>query len=198
MNENLPFCMYNSMDINHAQHIHSGIFGFGSDIPVKNYKHIKKAENIIGTSFDHYAKDNIKLMNKNVSLGTEAFTSNYHEYIYPSTTWSVVSHDEYKKLVIGVSMTPSDTYKTRWYVTIRSNYMKEGINKNILNLAARMILSQDKKQFERQSKNTLLRDSFILTNMLNNEDHILDMKKIFKNYKYPKLKDFIDYHISNS
>ena len=137
-------------------------------------------------------------MNKNVSLGTEAFTSNYREYIYPSTTWSVVSHDEYKKLVIGVSMTPSDTYKTRWYVTIRSNYMKKGINKNILNLAARMILSQDKKQFERQSKNTLLRDSFILTNMLNNEDHIQDMKKIFKNYEYPKLKDFIDYHISNS
>lgn len=198
MNENLPFCMYNSMDINHAEHIHSGIFGFGSDIPVKNYKHIKKAENIIGTSFDHYSKDNIKLMNKNVSLGTEAFTSNYHEYIYPSTTWSVVSHDEYKKHVIGVSMTPSDTYKTRWYVTIRSNYMKEGINKNILNLAARMILSQDKKQFERQSKNTLLRDSFILTNMLNNEDHIQDMKKIFKNYEYPKLKDFIDYHIFNS
>jgi len=95
-------------------------------------------------------------------------------------------------------MTPSDTYKTRWYVTIRSNYMKEGINKNILNLAARMILSQDKKQFERQSKNTLLRDSFILTNMLNNEDHILDMKKIFKNYECPKLKDFIDYHVSNS
>ena len=198
MNENLPFCMYNSMDINHAQHIHSGIFGFGSDIPVKNYKHIKKAENIIGTSFDHYLKGNIKLMNKNVSLGTEAFASNYHEYIYPSTTWSVVSHDEYKKLVIGFSMTPVDTYKTKWYVTIRSNYMKEGINKNILNLAARMILSQDKKQFERQSKNTLLRDSFILTNMLNNEDHILDMKKIFKNYEYPKLKDFIDYHISNS
>ena len=50
----------------------------------------------------------------------------------------------------------------------------------------------------RQSKNTLLRDSFIHTNMLNNEDHIQDMKKIFKNYEYPKLKDFIDYHISNS
>ena len=95
-------------------------------------------------------------------------------------------------------MTPIDVYKTRWYVTIRCNYMKGGINKNILNLAARMILSQDKKQFERQSKNTLLRDNFILTKMLNYEDHILDMKKIFKNYEYPKLKDFIDYHISNS
>lgn len=197
MNENLPFCMYNSMDINHAQHIHGGIFGFGTDIPVKNYKHIKKAEDIIGTSFDHYSKDNIKLMNKNVSLGTDTFTSNYHEYIYPSTTWSVVSHGEHKKIVIGVSMTPSDTYKTKWYVTIRCNYMKDGINKNILNLAARMILSQDKKQFERQSKNTLLRDSFIFTNMLNHEDHIIDMKDLFKKYEYPKLKDFIDYHISN-
>lgn len=197
MNEELPFCMYNSMDINHAEHIHSGVFGFGSDIPIKNYKHIKKPGNVIGTSFDHFSKDNIKLINKNISLGIDTFTSNYHEYIYPSTTWSVVSHGDNKKLVIGVSMTPSDTYKTRWFVTIRSNYMKEGINKNILNLAARMILSQDKKQFERQSKNTLLRDNFILTKMLNHEDHIEDMKGLFKSYEYPKLKDFISYQASN-
>ena len=47
MNENLPFCMYNSMDINHAEHIHSGVFGFGSDIPIKNYKHIKRNNNVI-------------------------------------------------------------------------------------------------------------------------------------------------------
>ena len=94
-------------------------------------------------------------------------------------------------------MRPVDTYKTRWYVTIRSNYMKEGINKNILNLAARMILSQDKKQFERQSKNTLLRENFILTKMLNHEHHIEDMKDLFKNYEYPKLKDFINYQLAN-
>ena len=60
-----------------------------------------------------------------------------------------------------------------------------------------MILSQDKKQFERQSKNTLLRDNFILTNMLNYEDHIEDIKDIFRNYQYPRLKDFIDDYISN-
>jgi len=197
MNENMQFCMYNSMDINHAEHIHSGVFGFGSDIPIKNYKHIKKSSNVIGTSFDHFSKDNIKLINKNISLGIDTFTSNYHEYIYPSTTWSVVSHGDKKKLVIGVSMRPVDTYKTRWYVTIRSNYMKEGINKNILNLAARMILSQDKKQFERQSKNTLLRENFILTKMLNNEHHIEDMKDLFKNYEYPKLRDFINYQMAN-
>ena len=94
-------------------------------------------------------------------------------------------------------MTPVERYKTKWFVTIRSNYMKEGINKNILSLAARMILSQDKKQFDRQSKNTLLRDNFILTNMLNYEDHIEDMKDIFRNYQYPNLEEFIDDYISN-
>jgi len=198
MNENLPFCMYNSMDINHAEHIHSGVFGFGSDIPIKNYKHIKRNNNVIGTSFDHFSKENIKLINKNISSGgIDTFTSNYHEYIYPSTTWSVVNHGHKKKLIIGVSMTPIEKYKTRWFVTIRSNYMKDSINKNILSLAARMILSQDKKQFDRQSKNTLLRDNFILTNMLNYEDHIEDMKDIFTNYQYPKLEDFIDDYISN-
>jgi hypothetical protein len=60
-----------------------------------------------------------------------------------------------------------------------------------------MILGQDKKQFERQSKNTLLRNNFILTKTLNYEDHIGDMTNLFKSYEYPKLKDFIDYQAAN-
>lgn len=196
MNEELPSCMYNSMDINHAEYIHSGILGFGSDIPIKNYEYFKK-NNVISTSFVHYSKNNIKLINKQNPVNVNTYTSNYHEYIYPSTSCSVVCHGKDKKIVIGVSMTPVDTFKTKWFITVSSNYMKDVISKNILTLATKMILNQDKEQFDRQSKNTILRNNFILKKELNYEDHIKYMRNLFENYNYPKLQEFIDYHKEN-
>jgi len=75
--------------------------------------------------------------------------------------------------------------------------MKDVISKNILTLATKMILNQDKEQFDRQSKNTILRNNFIFKKELNYEDHIKYMRNLFENYNYPKLQEFIDYHKEN-
>ena len=190
MNEELPSCMYNSMDINHAQFIHKGLFGFGSDVPIKNYKHYSNG-NKISTSFDHFFKKNIKLINKKITFGDKSFTQNYHEFIYPSTTWSVVKHGNNNELIIHVDMLPINKFKTKWFITIRSNYMKDDVSKGVLKYVTHQILNQDKKQFNRQSKNILLRDKFLLQKKLNYEDHIDDMEAIFKNYNYPELSSFL-------
>ena len=193
MNEEMPSCMYNSMDINHAQFIHRGLFGFGSDIPIKNYKHhIYNDENKIGTSFDHHFKENVKIVDKKISFGDTSFTRNYHEFIYPSTAWSVVKHSDNKELIIHVDMLSIGEFKTKWFITIRSNYMKDDMSKNILKYVTHQILGQDKIQFNRQSKNIELRNKFLLKKKLNYEVHIEDMKNMFLNYKYPKLNKFLD------
>ena len=193
MNEEMPSCMYNSMDINHAQFIHRGLFGFGSDIPIKNYKHhIYNDDNKIGTSFDHHFKENVKIVNKKLSFGDSSFTRNYHEFIYPSTTWSVVKHSNDKELIIHVDMLPIEKFKTKWFITIRSNYMKDDMSKKILKYVTHQILGQDKIQFDRQSKNVQLRNKFLLKKKLNYEDHIDDMKNLFLNYNYPNLDKFLD------
>lgn len=194
MNEELPSCMYNSMDINHAQFIHKGIFGFGSDIPIKNYKHHKyDNKNIIGTSFDHFFKENVKIINKKISLQKNySFTTNYHEFIYPSTTWSVVKHSDNKELIVQVDMLPIEEFKTKWFVTVRSNYMKDHFSKKLLKFVTHQILNQDKLQFNKQSKNIKLRNKFLLQKKLNYEEHISDMENLFSNYNYPKLDIFLE------
>lgn len=189
MNEELPYCMYNSMDINHAEYIHSGIFGFGSENPIKKYKEYIN-ERIIGVSFKYFIKTNLKILNTNIPL--EEYTYNYHEFIYPYTTWSVVHHGKKNKLVIGVNMLPIDKYKTKWTVTVRDNYMNTNLRKKMLEIATNVILSQDKIQFDRQSTNELLKKEFCFKKELKFEEHFKYMNKQFENYKYPELKDFIN------
>ena len=191
MDEDMPFCMYNAMDINHAEYIHNGIFGFGSKIPIKNYTHINNNNQIIGASFEHHIKKNIKLLNKNFKVGDDLYTKNYHEFIYPSTTWSVVQQGNINKLVVGVSMTPISTTKTKWIITLKHNYMKDIFSTELLKFATKQIIGQDKKQFKRQVKNKLLKDNFTFKRDLSYENHMNEMYKLFKNYNYPLLKDFI-------
>jgi hypothetical protein len=70
--------------------------------------------------------------------------------------------------------------------------MKDDISKNVLKYVTHQILGQDKIQFDRQSKNILLRNKFLLKKKLNYEDHISDMENIFSNYSYPKLDNFLN------
>ena len=59
-------------------------------------------------------------------------------------------------------MLPIEKFKTKWFITIRSNYMKDDMSKKILKYVAHQILGQDKIQFDRQSKNVQLRNKFLL------------------------------------
>jgi len=69
--------------------------------------------------------------------------------------------------------------------------MKDDVSKGVLKYVTHQILNQDKKQFNRQSKNILLRNKFLLQKKLNYEEHIDDMESIFKNYNYPELSSFL-------
>ena len=54
-------------------------------------------------------------------------------------------------------MLPLKENLTRWYVTIRHNYMTNIIGKQTMIAATKYILNQDKKQFKKQIKNNKLK-----------------------------------------
>jgi hypothetical protein len=109
---------------------------------------------------------------------------------YPSTAWSCVQiGEDNAKMIIGVSMLPLTPSKTRWFVTVRHNYMNGFIGKKIVKCLTYMILSQDYMQFKRQSTNNVLKDKYLLTKVLEHDEPIILLKGIFKKYKYPTIND---------
>jgi Icc-related predicted phosphoesterase len=98
---------FNTMDLRHPEYVHSGLFGFGNNIPPKNIKHFFYSKDKVGLSFDYVSKSNIQALN-----GNTKFTKNYHMYIYPSFSWSKVSFDESKHLIIGGNHDNYDIFHT--------------------------------------------------------------------------------------
>ena len=190
MDESLPYAIYNSMDLNHPEFIHNGL-GFGEKEAAKNYK-MHQFDDKIGISFDYTAKKTVKHLNYDMNI--EDLTNNYNEVIYPSTTWSRVSipEDKEKNIIIGVSMLPIEENLTRWFITIRHNYMTNFIGKNIMIEATKYILNQDKNQFKSQIKNKELKDFVSWKKMLKFENHLSILNKYYKGYNYPKIGDFIE------
>ena len=188
MDENMPFCAYNSMDLNHPEFVHNGITGFGSsELPHRFKTHIYP-KNRIGIEFDYIAKQNIKTVTGTITN----ITKNFNQFIYPSTTWSKVSSNN-NRIIIGVSMTPIKINKTRWYVTIKHNYMNDVFGENLVKIMTMMILNQDKEQFKRQIKNNVLKEYMTLKKVLKHDEPILHMRNMFKQYKYPTIEDFIQF-----
>lgn len=192
MEESLPFCLYNSMDLNHPEYVHNGL-GFGTDIAPENYKtHYFENNNKIGISFDYITKPSIKLINYDMKIKER--TKNYNELIFPSTSWSCVSSssDKNKNIIIGVSMLPLKENLTRWYVTIRHNYMTNIIGKNTMIQATKYILNQDKKQFKKQIKNNKLKSFISWKKTIAYENHMQLIRDYFDNYKLPNLDNFLE------
>jgi phenylpropionate dioxygenase-like ring-hydroxylating dioxygenase large terminal subunit len=186
MNEDLPYCAYNSMDLNHPEYIHNTMFGFGSHKKPKRFKTYDFNDKV-GISFEYYLKKNIKYMNYNTDKN---YTYNFNMFQYPSTAWSCVQiGEDNAKMIIGVSMLPLTPSKTRWFVTVRHNYMNGLIGRNIIKSLTYMILSQDYMQFKRQSTNNILKDKYLLTKVLEHDEPIILLKGIFKKYKYPTIND---------
>ena len=91
MEESLPYCAYNSMDLNHPEYVHSGMFGFGSNISPSNFKTHVFPKDRIGIEFEYYAKSNIQTINYDMNIQNS--TKNFNQFIYPSTSWSKVNTD---------------------------------------------------------------------------------------------------------
>ncbi len=190
MEETLPFCIYNSLDLNHPEFVHNGL-GFGSNIAPENYKIYIDNPKKTGISFDYITKDSIKVVNYDMKIKDR--TVNYNEVIYPLTSWSKVSslNDINKNIIVGVSMLPLKENLTRWYITLRHNYMTDIIGKNIMIAATTYILNQDRKQFKQQVKDKKLKKFIIWKKGLKYENHMATLINYYSYYKYPTIDDFL-------
>lgn len=173
---------YNSMDLRHPEYVHGGLFGFGNNIPPKNIKHYKYSDKKIGLSFDYISNKNVQKLNSNTH-----FTNNFHMYEYPTFTWSKVSFDRNKHLIIGVNFLPLEEKKTRWYVTVCNNYFTNNIQNEFLKLLAYIILRQDLKQMENQHKDDLLKEEIMFSHIFKDEEIMIWLKKMFDSYNYPNM-----------
>ena len=177
---------YNTMDLRHPEYVHNKLFGFGSIIPPQNVKYYKYIDNnSVGLSFDYSSNDRMKMLNDNVKK-----TTNFHMFVYPSFSWSRVSFDK-KNLIIGVNLLPVSPTRTRWYITIRSNYYKAYYEKRFLQFLTQTILNQDYDQMKNQYEENDLKRIILFNHIFNNEEPILELKKMFEDYRYPDIEQII-------
>ena len=177
---------YNTMDLRHPEYVHNKLFGFGSIIPPQNVKYYKYMDNnSIGLSFDYSSNERMKILNDNIKK-----TTNFHMFVYPSFSWSRVSFDK-KNLIIGVNLLPISPTTTRWYITIRSNYYKSYYENKFLKFLTQTILNQDYDQMKNQYEDNDLKRLVLFNHIFNNEEPILELKKMFEDYRYPDIEQII-------
>lgn len=189
----LPDSAYNTMDLLHPEFVHNNAFGFGNSIPpknIQNYAWNKNGLSHIGMSFDYYS-------NSFVTRGI-SHTQNYHQYVYPSFTWSRVSFLK-NHLFIGVHFLPTETRKTKWFITLRHNFYKNPIEKPLLKMMATSILTQDYFQMINQSEESEMKKAILFSKTFDNETPVLRLHKLFtENYKFPDLQDSLELYRINS
>jgi len=172
---------FNTMDLRHPEYVHSGLFGFGSNIPPRNIKqYTYQDKSRIGLSFDYESNKNIRQLNMGAN-----YTNNYHMYIYPSFSWSKVTFDRNNHLVIGVNLLPLENKNTRWYITICNNYLKSSLEKEFLKMLASTILSQDYIQMKNQHKEDELKRLILFGHIFKDEDVLLLLRDMLNDYSYP-------------
>ena len=198
MDTSLPDSAYNTMDLRHPEFVHGNMFGFGSGIPPMNLQHYfygqsqdngqgqgqctKPKHNQFGLSFNYKANVLINKINQN-----EGTTHNFHMYVYPTFSWSKVTVDKTKHLLIGVHLLPIGPNKTRWFITIRHNYYTSNSGQRLMQLLASTILQQDWIQMRLQSRETELKRAVTFGYTFPEEDAILLLKDWFRDYKYPAM-----------
>ena len=180
---------YNTMDIIHPSFVHSGMFGFGSNKAPQNVlNHNFQDKNKIGLSFDYSSSGILKKINKNTKS-----TNNYHMFEFPAFTWSRVTFKKTNHLIIGVNFLPISQKKTRWFVTIVQNYMKNNIfEEQFMKSMAIVILKQDQKQMKNQYIENELKKSVMFSHNFQNEEPILKLNGMYKNISYPDVHHCID------
>lgn len=174
--------VYNTMDLRHPEFVHSKIVGFGNSIPPQNIKHYIYKDRV-GLAFDYSTNQLMKSINNNAIV-----TKNYHMFIYPTFSWSKVSFDKNKNLIIGVNLLPIGPKKTRWYITISHNYFTDPIKKKFMKIMAMTILGQDFLQMMNQQDESLLKKNILFNHVFPDEDVMLELKEKFKDYQYPDIE----------
>lgn len=193
----LKDCIINTMDINHPEFIHNNILGFGSNVPPTNVKTIQynnQKDMKLGMSFNYKSKSQLSNIKKELK---QSF--NFHIYEFPYTSWSRVSLPTQEHLYVNVNMLPLSRNKTRWFVTLKHNYWKTNVEKQFMKFAANCILYQDKQQLKRQAEDSILKSLVMNKSELKNEEHLVQMRKILDNYKYPSQEMIVmlyNYHLT--
>jgi nitrite reductase/ring-hydroxylating ferredoxin subunit len=179
MEASLTDSAFNTMDLRHPEYVHGGV-GFGNDIPPENIKEYQFSKKMLGLSFDYIANHWIRKINKNANS-----TQNFHMFYYPAFSWSKVTFDKTKHLIIGVNLLPLENKKTRWFVTICHNYYKSALQKQFMKMLALVILTQDFVQMKNQFKETKLKQELLFNHVFNNELTIMRLKNMLSEYRYP-------------
>ena len=163
------------------------MFGFGSNTPPTKLQTFKYNDERLGLRFNYQSNSNIVHLKRELKT-----SSNFHVYEYPYTTWSRVSLPTKEHLYVAVNMLPIEADKTMWMVTLKHNFWnKSELEKKLMEFAAKCILFQDQMQMSRQAPDNFLKHLVMHNVVLKNEDHLQDLKRMFKDYKYPTMIDVI-------
>lgn len=180
----------NMMDIRHPEYVHK--LGFGSSNQPTNIRHFTYKDHKsklwmdrIGLSFDYSSNMVMRKINNNNN--DKATTHNFHMFVYPTFSWSRVSMDDNKHLIIGVNLLPLGPQKTRWFITVCHNYHVSTLNKKMVQMMAYTILSQDYTQMYNQHPDDHLRRAMMLDHTFPDEDVIMWMRNKFEQYQYPTM-----------
>lgn len=185
MDASLTDSAFNSVDLRHPEYVHN--LGFGSSVPPTNIRHYTYANphtyqtDRVGLAFDYQSNRVMRTLNDN-----QRTTKNFHMFIYPTFTWSRVSFEN-KHLIVAVNFLPLAQKKTRWIVTLCHNYYQSALQQNIMKLLATTILSQDFVQMRNQHKEDALKKAMMFEHTFTNEEVILSLNDIFKQYRFPDI-----------
>lgn len=193
MNANIKDCIFNTMDVNHPKYVHNNLLGFGSDISVNNLKIINYPnKKKLGITFNYKTNSNLLYLKKELKT-----SNNFHIYEYPFNSWSRVSLPNNENLFINVNLLPLTKNKTRWLITLKYNYWTNDIEKNIIEIAAKYILDQDKKQMNIQGEESILKNAVIYHHKFDNEEHMGKLKELVDFNIYPdiiQVLELYEYH----
>ncbi len=180
MDASLTDSAFNTMDLRHPEYVHNKVVGFGNIVPPSNIKEYKyPGGDRVGLSFEYCSNPVMRTMNDNVRT-----TQNFHMFVFPTFSWSKVTFNN-KNLIIGVNLLPLENKKTRWYITICHNYYKSNAGKEFMKFLASLILGQDFVQMKNQHKEDKLKKAMLFEHKFDDEEVMLWLKDMFKDYKYP-------------
>jgi phenylpropionate dioxygenase-like ring-hydroxylating dioxygenase large terminal subunit len=185
MDASLTDSAYNTMDLRHPEYVHSGLFGFGSSNPPLNIKQYKYPDRV-GLAFEYQSKRTTRAISDDIPT-----SKNFHMFVYPTFTWSKVTFNT-KDLIIAVNLLPIGIKKTRWYVTICHNYLTTPVKKEFMKFLASTILNQDSIQMKNQYIENPLKKEVLFNHRFNDEDVILWLTEMFKEYEYPDIDTCVD------
>jgi phenylpropionate dioxygenase-like ring-hydroxylating dioxygenase large terminal subunit len=192
---NIIDCAYNLMDVNHPAFVHNNQFGFGSNIPASDFKVIKYPKNNekIGLSFTYSTNRNLHRIKKELR-----HSKNFHIFEYPYATWSRVSLPNNEQLFLNVNFLPISDNETKMLITVKHNFWKSSLEKQMIDFMTYCVFSQDRDQMLLQANETPLKKMVMHQHVMHNEEHIHMMKKMFENYSVPNIDSVIKlyaYHL---